>query len=269
MKTYNLFIGIGTLITILIMSIPQLTGTAFVINKEKREPADWLSSYLLKKERLRKQESYNIPNNIKAIKITGNNQDFISYSEIKTIENNHTPAVHFYNHEAYNFSYSQDTLLIQARKDGNYGNLILEIPTQVNQLIFDNFRVGKLLPSKTIAFKLHVKNKSDVILENKLNSHIKNITIKGQSTLTLLNCFTPIIDVQIDNSMVYVQPNNHIDSLHAHLIGKSNIKKRTKSSTHENYNDKTLEELKTTSGVQQTKVNIYPIGNIKYYKADY
>lgn len=266
MKIYNVLIGIAIIITILMFSLPQLTGTIFVNNQKDNIPTDWLSALLLKHEKKSKLYTYKIPATTKAIKIIGNNKyNTFSLAHIAINENKETQIVTLYEDNDIRFSTIADTLVI--KNTGQYTpSLTLDIDSNTQTIIMDDFAYGIIHPSKTVTFDLTIENNSAVILLSNDNQNIKNIDIKGQSTLDLRNCCVmPTINLQVNNSMVYVDPQNNIDSLKVNLIGKSNIKNGSINQQNMSYSSNDFEHIKTELGIKNAQINIYPTGNLKYY----
>lgn len=263
MKIYNILIGIAIVLTIVIISIPQLTGTEFVNNEEERIPSDWLSELILKSEKKYTLSYYQIPNNTKVIKIIGSSKNTSGHSWIEMKTDNDSQNVSSYQLENFIFRSSNDTLIIKEDDTKFGGSLTLSINSNIKKIILNNLSLlTTLMPPKSAKFELTIENNSNIILNAQQNINLNSIDVKGKSTLTLTNCFMPNLDLQIDNSMVNVDDRNNIDSLKANLIGKSNIKKRNNVNEHDTYK---FEETKKALNITHPQVNIYPTGNLHYY----
>lgn len=263
MKIYNYLIGAGIILTIMIISIPQFTGTVFVNNREDRIPTDWLSKILLKAQKpFKTPENYKIPKNIKAIRIIGSQKKGYEYSNIEFKKNNGPQDISSFYLNEFTFSINKDTLLIKANDTKYNHSLNVNIDSDVKNVIIDNYGFAEVVIDQYINFDMTIENRSEILLSGQENMLIKNIEIKGESTLTLSHCSIPLMNLKVVNSMVYVDPLNHIDSLKANLIGKSNIKKQKTVSVYvTNSNNNSKQALST----ELAQVNIYPEGNLKYY----
>lgn len=261
MKIYTILITASITLTILLIATPQLTSTIFVNNKKERIPTDWLSALILKFEKPIKKQSYSIPTSTKFIKIIGNNNYLFGYSTMNISTNNQYPKISSYELDHTQFTMNKDTLLVKIKEGHINPSLALELSSNIKNIVLKSIGIVKLIPTEKLSLDLTIENKSDIILSGERKSSLKNITVKDKSTLTLTHCIVASFDMKIYNSMVYVDPLNAIDSLHASLIGKSNIKKQKQP---RNYVDNNFESLQNEK--QQMYVNIYPTGNLNYYK---
>lgn len=89
------------------------------------------------------------------------------------------------------------------------------------------------------------------------NSTIQHINVRDQSNLLLFNANQPIMDITIENSIANLAPINQLDSVHAKLIGKSNIK--TVHSETYYFDKKEMDSLQN-----KARIRIYPIGDLEF-----
>jgi hypothetical protein len=246
------------------LGIPQLTGTVFVNNLEEQKPVDWLSAQMLK---LKKESStaiqYDIPDQIRTIKIAGAVQ--YPNSSISIRQNDRLDRQMIYNtnndYFAVVLNVVGDTLVITGAQDGRLlPPLTLYVDSNIHELVLNNQRSTNIHINHKLPLDLKIENNSDISLRGNRNTKLKKISISGQSTFSLSHCFTPVIDMQIDNSMVYVDLFNNIDSLKANLVGKSNIKL-----SNTGYNDDDAKILMEEFNITKYSANIYPTGNLVYY----
>lgn len=113
----------------------------------------------------------------------------------------------------------------------------------------------------TLPLDLFVTDKSNVILRGNYNTSLHKMYLSSESVLTISHCFTPVIDIQIDNSMLYIDQLNHIDSLKANLVGKSNIKR-----INDKYETDDFTALMKKFNIEHNEVHIYPTGNKEYFE---
>ncbi|HMR18737.1 MAG TPA: hypothetical protein PKA53_05520 [Sphingobacterium sp.] len=260
MKTYIIFAAIAAFSTIAIMSIPQLTGKVFVNNRKEQKPVDWLSAQVLKFQKKHGTVTYDIPAHIHTIKIIGGAEH--PYGQISVQKDKR--HVIYSTHDGYFdalLTIVQDTLIIAGAENNKpLPSLTLYIDSNIHKLILNNQKTKDLHINHKLPFEILVENQSDVFLRGNENTKLTKMSVSDRSTFSISQCFTPTIDMQIDNSMVYVDLSNNIDSLKANLIGKSNIKLTYTMETK--YSARTsIEE----SHITKSNVNIYPAGNLEYY----
>lgn len=256
MKKHIIFIAIAAIISIVVLGIPQLTGTVFVNNPEEKKPVDWLSAQVMKFGKENNEKQHDIPAHIRHIKIGGAE----NHGRIYVLHNS-KPHIRYHGHNDYfnlKISIDKDTMIIA--NGASLPALSLYIDSNITKLTFSNTKDAEVHINHTLPLDLTVENQSDINLRGNRNTSLKQIDVSGQSTFTLGHCFTPVIDMQVDNSMVYVERFNHIDSLKAHLIGKSNIKR-----IHTAVIDTNEEILLKEFNVISQHIFIYPTGNLKYY----
>lgn len=257
MKKHLIFITIAAISSIVVLGIPQLTGTVFVNNEKEKQPVDWLSAQILKFRKENKEMRHEIPAHIRHIKIGGAKNHGHIYVRQDSIQH-----IRYQRHNDYvkaEITIDKDTLIIANGASLPY--LSLNIDRNITKLIFNNAKNTKVHINQTLPLDISITNQSDIYMRGNRNRNLDKISVTGMSTFTLSHCFTPVIDMQIDNSMVYIDLFNNIDSLKAHLIGKSNIKL---SGTPLIDNDANL--LMKEFDVTKYSANIYPTGDLSYYK---
>lgn len=260
MKTYPIFIGIALVLTILTIGLPQLSGNIFVDSYETKVPKDWLSAQLLKYHKEIPEITYQIPANIRTICFQGGNPTQYHFRSAMYIKSGQRPHISYREGNKLTFSIADDSLHVFVENE-YMPSLTLYIDSNVHNLVYDNIKRTEVHVNQTAPLRFSVQNKSDIAIRGNRNLQLQQMLVKEESTLSLNHCFTPTIDMQIDNSMVYIDPLNNIDSLRAHLIGKSNIK-RQNTLIFEESND--FEILKKELNITKSNVSIFPTGNTYY-----
>lgn len=251
----------------MVIAIPQLTGTAFVNNLQDKIPQDWLSAFVLKNEKQLNVSSYEIPNTIKVIKIIGSNDhpNSLGHSFLFICEKKEKSSLSSDALEALNITQNADTLIIKNNRPYNQ-SLTLDLDPKIKTLIIDNLKNGIIHPTNNVKIDLVIQDQSGITFEGNDNQAINTILVKEQSTLNLTKCcILPTMNLEIDNSMVFIDPENKIDSLKANLIGKSNIKLVDNNRPNTHKTDNSIGNNKTKSLSKDSQINIYPTGNLKYY----
>ena len=264
LKKYHILLALFCTIWFLTMAIPQVTGTAFINNYKDLKPKDWLSGILIKGYKKNTILNHTIPENIKIIKLVGNNLKGMNYhiDIIDAIDKENNISYDF--KSIIDFPIKDDTLVINI-KSGYVNSFALAVDSSIIGIVIDGLSNPTIHSNQKNELTLSVQNKSDIIISGNTNKNIRHITVDGQSTLSLINTFTSIIDIEIKNSMVYIDYLNHIDSLKANLIGKSNIKKKEVTVWRDDAKNK-YNESKKELNINDTHVNIYAKGNLEYFK---
>jgi len=264
MKTYYIFVAIPLLLTFLFVGTPQFTGKVFVNNDKERKPTDWLSALLLRNEKFPESKDHFITDNVKVIKIIGSQSQTSSYhhirfEKIKSDNQSQSFSINEFsinNSSKLEFKINQDTLIFDNNRN-YHTSLVFYLNNTNKNVVFENVKNGTIHNSLSDNLIL-ILDKGSVLSLQEMTYPVKKIDINDGSNLSVFSCNLNKLELNINNSMVYIDPINNIDSLHANLIGKSNIKLQNtlpKYFMMENY-----EEVK-----QNSKVNILSRGNLEYY----
>lgn len=251
------------MLTFLLFAVPQFTGKAFVNNEKERKPIDWLSALLLQNEKFPQTKEHLISDNVKVIKIIGaQNQTSLHYhirfEKIKSDSQSFSINEFSINDSSkLKFKINQDTLIFE-NNNGDFPTYLEFYLDNTNKtVIFENVKGGNIY--NKLSNNLHlILDKRSMLTLQEMRDSVNQIDIYDGSNLSVFSCNVNKLELNINNSMVYIDPINNIDSLNANLIGKSNIKLQNtlpKYFTIENY-----EQVK-----QKSKVNIYARGNLEYY----
>lgn len=256
MKKHYIFIAIAIFSSIIFFSVPQFSGTVFVDNSEDQQPADWLSAIVYKYKEQDEQQ-YHIPDHIRHIKISGAGERL---GNIHVFQDTHQSIINTKNNNTYEaqISIHKDTLIIP--NGAALPGLKLNIDSRIKNLIFSAAKDAELHIHHRLPLEISVEDQSKIYMRCNRNIALNKINVSDQSTFTLSHCFTPVIDIQVDNSMLYVERFNHIDSLKVNLIGKSNVK-RISSQVIDADEEVLLKEF----NIKSQHLFIYPTGNLKYY----
>lgn len=267
MKKYYIYAIISILTTIVYFGTPQLsTGKIFINNIEEQKPTDWLSAII--KQFFYETESnhptYHIPKNIKTIvfqgkvgQITSSNLSQIYLLNDASISN----QIKNINDSHIKYSIKNDTLILKIDERNLYKHVYID--STIQDLVFDNVKKTEVSNNQPYPIKFHLTNRSDITISGNTNRKLNKFNVNEQSTLNLNYIFTPSVNINIENSMVYIDPLNNIDSLHAHLRGKSNI--QIKNTLKEWQRGEQFEKIKQYLQIDKTSLNIFATGNLEYY----
>ncbi|MCA5004509.1 hypothetical protein [Sphingobacterium bovistauri] len=259
MKTYYIFVAIPLILTFLVLGIPQFTGRVFVNNHIEAKPSDWLSALILKTEKAPElPKQHEISSEIKVIKIIGNSNQ-MSFNNHFRFEKPAPQLETFSINESANIKIRtvQDTLFIEQDKGDFYTSIVFFLKDINRSIIFQNIKNGTVHNYVSNNYKLTFDNCSELTL-----AYVKDllgpIDVNNGSSINIFSCNLNKLDLNIDNSMVNVDQINNIDSLNANLTGKSNIKIR-------NVNHNRFYVENQEQALKNSKINIYPTGNLSYY----